>query len=95
MWDWIILLAVGALIGWIASIVMRRDESQGAVANILVGIAGAFLARWLFGNVFGLDSAGAAGQLSVVGIVWGIIGAVVLLFIVQAVSRMTTTEGER
>jgi uncharacterized membrane protein YeaQ/YmgE (transglycosylase-associated protein family) len=95
MWDWIVLLLVGAFIGWLASIIMRRDQQQGALMNILVGIAGAFLARWLFGAVFGIETAAAAGELSFAGIAWGIVGAVVLLFIVGAVTRNTTAGRER
>lgn len=88
MFSWIILILVGAFVGWIASLILRRDESQGALANILVGIIGALLARWLFGSVFQIGSAEAAGSLSWAGIGWGIVGSVVLLLIIQAVSRL-------
>ena len=46
--DWIIAILVGALIGWLASLVMKTDAQQGAIANILVGIIGAALGRWIF-----------------------------------------------
>ena len=32
---WIITLIVGALIGWIASLIMKTDAQQGTIANIL------------------------------------------------------------
>ena len=37
---WIVF---GALVGWIASMIMRTDEEQGAIANIIIGIVGAFI----------------------------------------------------
>jgi uncharacterized membrane protein YeaQ/YmgE (transglycosylase-associated protein family) len=81
---WIIAILVGALVGWLASIVMKTDAQQGPIANILIGIIGATLARWLFGDVLGIGGA-AAGTLSLMGILWGLIGAVVLIFILKAV----------
>ena len=39
---WIIF---GALAGWIASMVMSKNKQMGAIANIIVGIIGAFIDR--------------------------------------------------
>ncbi|NIJ38811.1 putative membrane protein YeaQ/YmgE (transglycosylase-associated protein family) [Sphingopyxis panaciterrae] len=39
----VILLVVGGIIGWLASIVMRTDGQQGIVLNIIVGIVGALI----------------------------------------------------
>ena len=46
---WIIF---GALVGWLASLVMGTDAKQGALGNILLGILGAFLGGLLM-NMFG------------------------------------------
>jgi uncharacterized membrane protein YeaQ/YmgE (transglycosylase-associated protein family) len=81
--DWIIAILVGALVGWLASIIMKTDAQQGPIANILIGIVGAALARWLFGSVLGIGGT-AAGTFSLMGVVWGLIGAVVLIFILKA-----------
>lgn len=81
---WIILILVGALIGWIASKLMRTDEQQGALGNIIIGIVGSLLGSWLFGSVLGIGGASVAGTLSLWGIVWGVIGAVVLIAILKA-----------
>lgn len=83
--DWIIAILVGALIGWLASLVMGTDARQGAVANILIGIIGSALGRWLFGDVLNLGGAAAAGSFSIMGIVWGVLGAVVLIFLLRAI----------
>ena len=43
----ILWLVIGGVVGWLASIVMRRDGSQGIFLNIVVGIVGAMLGGWL------------------------------------------------
>lgn len=81
--DWIITILVGALIGWLASIVMKTDGQQGALANIVIGIIGAALARWLFGGVLGVGGS-AAGSLTLMGLIWGVVGAMILIFLLRA-----------
>jgi uncharacterized membrane protein YeaQ/YmgE (transglycosylase-associated protein family) len=82
--SWLIAILVGALIGWIASLFMRTDTQQGAIANILVGIVGSLLGKWLFADVLGIGGATAAGTFSLVGIFWGVVGAVILIAILRA-----------
>lgn len=83
--DLLILLIVGGIIGWIASIIMRTDSQQGIVANVLIGIVGSALGRWLFADVLGLGGAATAGQLTFAGLLWGVVGAVVLIALLRAV----------
>ncbi|MER3483375.1 MAG: GlsB/YeaQ/YmgE family stress response membrane protein [Meiothermus sp.] len=83
--DWIIAILVGALIGWLASLVMGTDARQGALANIIIGIVGSALGRWLFGDVLHIGGAVAAGSFSLIGLLWGVLGAIVLIFILRAV----------
>ncbi|HEY1074382.1 MAG TPA: GlsB/YeaQ/YmgE family stress response membrane protein [Patescibacteria group bacterium] len=83
--DLVIILLVGALIGWVASLIMGTDQQQGAIANVLIGIVGAFLGRWLFADVLGIGGATAAGALSLSGLFWGIVGAILLIGILRAV----------
>ncbi|HEY0503228.1 MAG TPA: GlsB/YeaQ/YmgE family stress response membrane protein, partial [Lysobacter sp.] len=49
----IIWLIVGGIVGWLASLIMRRDAQQGIILNIVVGIVGAFIGGWL-GSVLGI-----------------------------------------
>lgn len=77
---WIIF---GALAGWIASMIMGTNEEQGAVGNIVVGIAGALIGGFLF-NLFG---ASGVGDFDLYSLLVAIIGASVLLWIVKAMSR--------
>jgi uncharacterized membrane protein YeaQ/YmgE (transglycosylase-associated protein family) len=42
---WIVF---GALAGWVASILVKTNEDQGMIANIIVGILGAVVGGFLF-----------------------------------------------
>jgi len=77
---WIIF---GALAGWIASIVMGKNKKMGAIANIVVGIIGAFLGGYIM-QFFGVQ--GVTG-FNLPSLLVAIVGAVVLLFIVGLVRR--------
>lgn len=84
---WIIAIIVGAFCGWIASIIMKTDASQGALANIIIGIVGAVLARLIFGDLLGIGSAAgtsATNGFSFWNIIWGIVGSVILIAILRA-----------
>lgn len=83
--DIIIWIIVGALAGWIASMIMRTDAQMGMLANIVVGILGAFIGGFILNNVLGIGV--VAGQFSFSGILAAIFGAVVLLAILKAVRR--------
>jgi len=47
--SWIVL---GGIAGWIGSLIMGTDASQGIIGNIILGIVGAFAGGFLF-NFFG------------------------------------------
>lgn len=68
MWELIITILVGALIGWLASLFMSTDAQQGPLANIIVGIIGSLLGSWFFGGILGIGSAGSAGTFTLAGI---------------------------
>lgn len=73
---WVIF---GALAGWIASIIMRTNAEMGAVANIIVGIIGAFIGGFLARS---LGGSGVTG-FNLGSLIVAILGAIVLLFIVR------------
>lgn len=79
----ILYIIFGALVGWIASIIMGRNAEQGAIGNILVGIAGAFIGSMLV-RAFG--GAGVTG-FNLGSFLVALLGAVILLFIYNAVTR--------
>lgn len=82
---WIIAIIVGGVAGWLASIVMRRDASMGIVMNIVVGVIGALLGNVLADVLF--DTGGTIQTFNIQGFVIAIIGAIVLLAIVNLFQR--------
>lgn len=84
--DFIIWLVVGGLIGWVASMIMRTDGQQGIILNVVVGIIGAALGGWLISPLVGVGTINQ-GSFSVGALVVSLIGAVVLLAIVNLVRR--------
>ena len=78
----IVWLIVGGICGWLASMIMRTDAQQGVILNIVVGIVGAFLAGLLLGG-------GNINQdpLDITNILYSLLGAVILLAIVNLVRR--------
>jgi len=81
----IILLVVGGVLGWLASIVMRTDAQQGIFLNVVVGIVGAVLGGYLLAPLIGGGSITAgitAGTL-----ITSFLGAVVLLAVINLIQR--------
>ena len=77
----IIWLIVGGICGWLASLIMRTDAQQGILLNIVVGIVGAVIAGWLLGK------GNINNGISIETFLWSLVGAVVLLAIVNLVTR--------
>jgi uncharacterized membrane protein YeaQ/YmgE (transglycosylase-associated protein family) len=78
----ILWIVVGGIIGWLASIIMRTDAQQGIFLNIVVGIVGAFIG--------GLIISGGSinnAPLTVTSFLVSLLGAVILLAIVNLIRR--------
>ena len=86
MINFIVWLVIGGLIGWIASMIMRTDGQQGIFLNIIVGIIGAALGGWFISPLVGVGSIND-GSFSVGALVVSLLGAIVLLAIVNLVRR--------
>ena len=76
----IILLAIGAVAGWLAGLIYT-GAGFGLVGNIVVGILGAIVAGLLLPGI--LPIGGIPGQ-----IVSATIGAIILLFLVGIFRRI-------
>lgn len=87
MIGFIIWLVVGGIIGWIASKIMRTDAQQGALMNIVVGIIGAFIGGWLGAMLVGDGGDINNGDFSISSLLFSLLGAVVLLAIVNMFRR--------
>jgi uncharacterized membrane protein YeaQ/YmgE (transglycosylase-associated protein family) len=83
---WIVF---GGIAGWLASIITRRNERQGCLMNIIVGIVGAFIGGLAYSLIAGgsLDVGFALKPTSLLGFVVAVVGAVVLLVIVNLLTR--------
>ena len=87
MINFILWLLFGALVGWLASLVMRTDAQQGTLLNIVVGIVGAFLGGLVF-SMLGIGGSNINNSdFSLSALVVSFIGAVILLGIVNLVRR--------
>lgn len=78
---WIIF---GALVGWVASLIMKTDAEQGTILNIVVGVVGAVIGGWIMSSI---------GESSITGfnlysLLVALLGAVVLIAIVKALRRV-------
>ena len=82
----IILLVVGGLIGWVASMIMRTDGQQGIFLNIVVGIVGAVLAGFIITPLIGGVPI-TSGVVGIQSVLVSLLGAIVLLAIVNLVRR--------
>ena len=82
----IILVIIGGILGWLASMVMRTDGQQGVLLNVVVGIIGALLAGFVINPLIGGGNI-MAGDYSASSLVVSFLGAVVLLAIVNLVRR--------
>jgi len=69
----IVTIILGALIGWIASMIMKTN--MGLIADIIAGIVGSAIGAFIFG------SHGLIGQIIV-----GVIGACILIGVVKLVT---------
>jgi uncharacterized membrane protein YeaQ/YmgE (transglycosylase-associated protein family) len=76
-------LLFGAIVGWLASIVMNKNRSMGLIANIVVGLIGSALGMWLMG-VFGF---GPVDAFSFAGFIVSVGGAALLIAIITSLSR--------
>ena len=74
---WIIF---GALVGWVASMIMKTDGQQGLILNIIVGIIGAVIGGWLM-SYFG---EGAITGFNLYSFLVALFGAVLLIATVKA-----------
>jgi uncharacterized membrane protein YeaQ/YmgE (transglycosylase-associated protein family) len=84
----IVWLVVGGVIGWLASIVMKTDAQQGVALNVVVGIVGAAIGGWVLAPLFGTGTINQ-DNLSFPSLLVSLLGAVILLAIVNLVRRGT------
>jgi len=75
----IFFLVLGGIAGWVASLIMGTDASQGVVSNIVVGVVGALIGGLVF-NMFG--NVGVTG-FNLYSLIVATLGAVVGLWLMR------------
>ena len=73
----VILLVVGGIIGWLASIIMKTNAQMGIIANVVVGIVGSWLGFWIASHLDLGSSSTIVGWLIAIG------GSILLIAILK------------
>ena len=77
--SWLVTLAVGAFVGWLTGLFLR-GSGYGILGNIVVGLVGAVIGRWLF-QVLAITL--PIGNVLLQRIIIALIGAFVLMFVIS------------
>jgi uncharacterized membrane protein YeaQ/YmgE (transglycosylase-associated protein family) len=81
----IIYLIAGAIVGYIASRIMRTNSRQGPIMDIIVGVVGAFIAGYFITPLVGVGTINDAVTIPTMLVT--LLGAVVLLWVYRLVSK--------
>ena len=82
----IVWLVVGGVIGWLASLVMKTDNEQGILLNVVVGIVGSVVAGWVISPLLGAGTINQ-GNFTLPSLVVSFLGALILLAVVNVFRR--------
>jgi uncharacterized membrane protein YeaQ/YmgE (transglycosylase-associated protein family) len=79
----IIFIIFGALVGWVASIIMHTNAEQGMFLNIAVGIIGSVIGGWFMGVIGGRG----IGGFDLYSFIVALLGACVFIAIIRVVRK--------
>jgi uncharacterized membrane protein YeaQ/YmgE (transglycosylase-associated protein family) len=77
----LIILLVGVLVGWLASVI--TGTGGGLIFDMVAGIVGVLIAGWLFGG----GASFLSGTITLMSVLYSVVGAIILLLIVSLVRR--------
>jgi uncharacterized membrane protein YeaQ/YmgE (transglycosylase-associated protein family) len=81
---WIVL---GAIAGWVAGLLVKGDEGMGVIGHVVLGIVGALIAGFVVTLITKEDP--MDGVLDISSLVTAIVGAVVLVIVVNMLQGRT------
>jgi len=81
--DFLLWIILGAVAGWIATIITRTDDQTGWFGNIVVGIVGAFIG----GLVLRMFGTSQPSGFNLASLLTAILGAVILLSLLKGFRR--------
>jgi len=87
MINFIIWLIAGALVGWVASLIMRTNRKQGLITDIIVGIVGAFVGGLILSPVFHVSTINES-NFSLPALLVSLGGATILLVIFKLIRKI-------
>lgn len=79
----IAFLVLGGIAGWLASILMKTNASQGLISNVVIGVIGAYLGSFLFSLIGGAGF----GEFTLYSLLVAVVGAVVLIALLKAIRK--------
>jgi uncharacterized membrane protein YeaQ/YmgE (transglycosylase-associated protein family) len=83
--NFIIYLIAGAVVGYVASLIMKTNSRQGPLLDIVVGIVGALLAGFIISPLLGVGTINDA--ITIPTLLVSLVGAVILLWVYKMVVR--------
>jgi uncharacterized membrane protein YeaQ/YmgE (transglycosylase-associated protein family) len=81
LWNLIAWVIFGAVVGWIASLLVGRNSKMGCGANVVVGILGSIIGGFVVRFLSPFPRAAVVGRFNLYSIAVGVLGAVVLLVV--------------
>ncbi len=90
MLHWLWIFIIGLIVGIIAKWIMPGKDPGGFIVTAVIGIVGSFIGGWIANAVFGIGvgaTAAGAGVGGFWGLVFGVIGAIILLIIYRMVVK--------
>lgn len=81
--NFILWIIFGGLAGWVASLLVGADARIGVIGNITIGIVGAFVSGWIADRMGAGGAAGAERPSSLRNFIVAVIGAVVILLLIN------------
>jgi len=84
--NYVIWIIAGAVIGWVASVLMHTNSQQGLLLDIIVGIVGAFVAGLVLTPLLGIGTINQ-NNFSLPALLVSLGGAIILLAVVKLLRR--------
>lgn len=81
MMNFLAWIVVGGAAGWLASMVVGRNDQMGCITNIIAGVVGAFVGGWLLGFFTNMEFTG----FNLPSLIVAFVGAVVVLAILNLI----------
>ncbi len=83
--SFIVWILLGGIAGWLASLIMKSNEQQGLIMDVIVGIVGALIG----GTIMDLLGYGGVSGLNLYSIGVAMLGAIILIWLLHLLTGRT------